>query len=612
MSFAQRPFSYGSRLTCKYCLSLSVDRVIIFIAVTWLLGSLCSKVGLPSLVGEICTGFLLGPPLADFVPYPEAMVLMGNIGLIGLLLESGINIDVAQLKETGARAAIMAVIGTTLPLLVGLGLGLWSGEDVQSSISIGASFAPSSFGVAAGALTAGEIINTPIGQMIVASSVVDDVLGLILLAIVEVFTYPSPRAIDFIIPFISSFGYLIVLGYSAISWMPHVIEKHILPLFAVKYREFVAFALMFFLLIAYMPLLHYSRASSLTGAFLAGLTFSQINSIHISFVNKGRHLLNWLLRIFFAATIGFQVPVTSFNDPYVLKWGGKFSKWLVILRCVSAATSWHLLTYLSVYSVLAILVKMPLGFFVPHYQKEIPDDFPYNPYWRDFWITALSVTCRGEFNFIIASFALGAGLISEDIYAAVVFAVLIACIIGPLLLSRVIQHYNALSKAYLTGDHPIHRIGNTNDGYRPLFMSIQARTPVHWGLQDTFKKALEKAGLVIIDHRSFHTLGKDAVDITELFVQDTKVNVRISQCFADAEVAINSFRSVEEAMAVLKSGTGSVTDTETAAEFIAVANESQEIEDRCDEIREGKFHLIERSVRTCDRTFPLQRIPRLT
>eukprot|EP00544_Gedaniella_sp_CCMP2646_P007134 CAMPEP_0202484456 /NCGR_PEP_ID=MMETSP1361-20130828/3533_1 /ASSEMBLY_ACC=CAM_ASM_000849 /TAXON_ID=210615 /ORGANISM="Staurosira complex sp., Strain CCMP2646" /LENGTH=887 /DNA_ID=CAMNT_0049113111 /DNA_START=176 /DNA_END=2839 /DNA_ORIENTATION=- len=610
----------------------AVYRTIIFIAVAWTLGTLCSKVGLPSLVGEIVTGFLLGPPLADFVPYPEAMVLIGNIGLIGLMLESGINIDVAQLKESGKRAAIMAFVGSVLPLAVGIGLGLWSGENIQSSVSIGASFAPSSFGVAAGALTSGEIINTPVGQMIVASSVVDDVLGLILLAIVEVFTYPDPRVIDYIIPFISSFGFLIVLGYSAVTWMPRIIEKRIMPLFSDKYREFAIFALMFFLLIAYMPLMHYSRASSLTGAFLAGLTFSQINSIHISFVNKGRHLLNWLLRIFFSATIGFQVPVTSFGDPYVLKWGGKF--------------------------ILAILIKMPLGSFVPRYKHVIADDFPYDPYWRDFWFVALSVACRGEFNFIIASFALGSGLINAKIYAAMVFAILIACVIGPVILTKVIRHYNNLSKAYLTGDHPIHRIGNTCDGYRPLFLTIQARTKVQVGLQDTFERVLAKAGLIVIDHRSFHTLGMDAVDITELFVQDTKVKVRVAQCFdvvngtpvpsfrsatevydaalKSAKVAkgnetpVHSFRSATEAYdaalksakltkenetpvpsfrsateaydAALKSATlakekGSTTASTTAEEFltdnIVDSNACQVIEDRCNEIRQALIETLE-------------------
>ena len=229
---------------------------------------------------------------------------------------------------------------------------------------------------------------------------------------------------------------------------------------------------------------------------------------------------------------------------------------------------------------------MPLGAFVPHYQREIPDDFPYNPYWRDVWITALSVTCRGEFNFIIASFALGAGLIDTNLYAAIVFAVLLACVIGPLLLSRVILHYNDLSKAYLTSNHPIHRIGNTCDGYRPLFLSIQARTPVHWGLQDDFKKALENAGLIIIDHRSWHTLGMNSVDITELFVQDTKVKVRIAQCFADLESGWNIEKEVTGDKV---EGAESVKDSKTDGDISECSldtNECQEIEARCNDIRE--------------------------
>jgi Kef-type K+ transport system membrane component KefB len=83
---------------------------------------------------------------------------------------------------------------------------------------------------------------------------------------------------------------------------------------------------MILLLLVYLPLLNYSRASYLTGTFLAGLTFSQINSVHAAFAQHGRGILDWLLRIFFAATIGFQVPITRFQDGYVLKWGAKFCK----------------------------------------------------------------------------------------------------------------------------------------------------------------------------------------------------------------------------------------------------------------------------------------------
>lgn len=109
---------------------------------------------MPALVGEIFVGFLLGPPLADFVPYPKALVLVGEIGLIMLLLEAGVELDVAQLRETGLRALAIGCTGTCLPLLVGMGLGMASGNasSVKSALAVGASFSPTSLGVAASAL----------------------------------------------------------------------------------------------------------------------------------------------------------------------------------------------------------------------------------------------------------------------------------------------------------------------------------------------------------------------------------------------------------------------------------------------------------------------------
>jgi Kef-type K+ transport system membrane component KefB len=106
-----------------------------------------------------------------------------------------------------------------------------------------------------------------------------------------------------------------------ITVFPRVIEKHILPLVSEQKRDQLAMVLMLALTICYMLALNYSGASYLTGVFLAGLTFSQLHMVHASFVKHGRPMLNWLLRIFFAATIGFQVPITSFSNPYVLTWG---------------------------------------------------------------------------------------------------------------------------------------------------------------------------------------------------------------------------------------------------------------------------------------------------
>lgn len=260
------------------------------------------------------------------------MVLIGEIGLIGLLLEAGIEMDVAQLKETGVRSFGMACTGAILPIAIGIGLATASGADIRAAIALGACFAPTSLGVASNALNAGNVANTPVGQLIVSTCVIDDVIGLVLLSMLEVIVRPDAQIFEYFIPIISSFGYLVVLGYSGLTWMPRLFEHKFLPLFPEHARDTVAFGCMFLLLMGYLPLLFYSRSSYLTGAFLAGLTFSQLHSVHVSFSEHTASLMNWLLRIFFAASIGFQVPIKSFGDSYIIQWGFIFCKYCIDRR----------------------------------------------------------------------------------------------------------------------------------------------------------------------------------------------------------------------------------------------------------------------------------------
>ena len=247
-------------------------------------------------------------------------------------------------------------------------------------------------------------------------------------------------------------------------------------------------------------------------------------------------------------------------------------------------------------AVIPVFAKIPLGFLVPHFQKEIPDDFPYNPYHRDIIVTALSMTCRGEFNFIVASYALSQGLFRPEAYSAVIFAVLFGSIVCPLVLSKVLRYYNDKSHEYLEGKHEIKRIGNTCDGYRPLFLAIQARTPVHWNLQEAFERTLAEKGLLIIDHRNWHTLGNSkAVDITELFVQDTKLKVRVKGCFTSSRRSKEDSSLRKYVENVDSVNTMDVEDSRPTAETPESTSieegldEEEEIRTRCEEVKEGAF-----------------------
>jgi len=92
--------------------------------------------------------------------------------------------------------------------------------------------------------------------------------------------------------------------------------------------------------------------------------FSQLPDAHHSFLHNTHQVMEWLLRVFFAATIGFQVPVELFNDTYVIGMG------FLLYACVA--------------------VKFPLGFYVPRFEDSPKDDSIYDPYKRDVLVTGLS------------------------------------------------------------------------------------------------------------------------------------------------------------------------------------------------------------------------------
>ena len=483
------------------------DSILVFLIVATAMGIFTAKLGMPALVGEIVTGFLFGPPLADFVPFPEAMVLVGEIGLIMLLLEAGVELDIAQLKETGTRAVAIGVTGTILPLLVGMGLASTTGAPIKSAMAVGASFSPTSLGVAASALKAGKMIDTPVGQLIVASCVIDDILALILLSMFQVLVMDSPPIIQYFIPILSSLGFLIILGGSAVTWMPKFIEQKILARFNESNRELAMFSLMAVLMMAYLPLLNYTKASYLTGAFLAGCTFSQVEHAHHQFMEKTHQLMTWLLRVFFAASIGFQVPVSQFSDPYVIGWG------FIFYLCVAA--------------------KLPLAFYVPRFEDVKSDG--YNPFLRDRLITGLSMTCRGEFSFIIAAFALGEGLFNAQIYAAIVWAVLLSCISSPFMLLNMIRYFNKKQAEYLASTNP-HKMKSA-DGTIPLYLHIKVKSAATMGLQEQFRTILNELGLEIVERRTNRQgRGLDATVQTDLFVQDTTITTKVQKIKAQRKI----------------------------------------------------------------------------
>ena len=120
-------------------------------------------------------------------------------------------------------------------------------------------------------------------------------------------------------------------------------------------------------------------------------------------------------------------------------------------------------------------------FYVPKFEDR-KKGATYDPFLRDRIVTALAMTCRGEFSFIIAAFALGEGLFTAQMYAAIVFAVLLSCITSPFMLLNIIKYFNKKQQAYLAETNPI-KLGK-GSGTIPLFLHVKAKAQAFGGMQE--------------------------------------------------------------------------------------------------------------------------------
>lgn len=281
----------------------------------------CSRI-VPSLVGQIAVGVALGPAVADFVPVPEAWVLLGNIGLVLLICEAGLDMNLEILRKIGIRGIVMAVIGSILPIGFAMIISRFVlGDSGSTAIAVGCSFGPTSAGIAMNVLGQCGVLSEPVGQLIVAAAIVDDILALVVLSVLRSLTAEGDvDVVQVIIPILSAFLWLGIGGAAALFVAPQAVQSsynlwlrhkpsRLLSICGLEANkdtkeESVTFALVLLLLslMCLLPATYYSQASYLLGAFLSGLAFCQQPMLDEGFRRQFKRLVQWLMRIFFVST----------------------------------------------------------------------------------------------------------------------------------------------------------------------------------------------------------------------------------------------------------------------------------------------------------------------
>ena len=191
-------------------------------------------------------------------------------------------------------------------------------------------------------LRQGKIVNTPVGQLIVSAAVIDDMIALIILSQLGALAGDASVA-AIVVPIVSALGFLIGGGAIAIFVLPPFLDRYFFGRIKKENHGSAGLALMFLILFAMMPATYYAKSSFLMGAFLSGLVFCRNHDVHVRFVSQFKRILQWLMRIFFAASIGFQVPIKDFGDGKVIGYGLLFT--------------------------LALTGKLAVGFLVPNFNN---------------------------------------------------------------------------------------------------------------------------------------------------------------------------------------------------------------------------------------------------
>lgn len=302
-------------------------QILIFLVLARSLGEIAVRIGQPAAVGEILAGVLIAasiPFIVTIAPQAAAMsestpiAVLAAVGMFFLILQAGVEMDAQELKEVKTDALIVAIGGVILPLLTGLVFGLWflpeSAHLEAQALLLGVTMAITAIPATARILEELNITHTRLGRTIIAAALIDDVIGIVLLAIliaiIQHGTVPSIIELIWLIFKVAIFfGVTAFIGTHVYEWISRAMKE--MQAAALEFSALIGTALLYGILAELLGL-HW-----IMGAFMAGLYFDQ-NRVGVTVYQElsmvFEILVRGLLAPLFFLTIGLQVDIAVIFD----------------------------------------------------------------------------------------------------------------------------------------------------------------------------------------------------------------------------------------------------------------------------------------------------------
>ncbi len=163
--------------------------LLIILITARLFAEIAVHLGAPAVIGELAAGILLGPSLLGWIEPNETIRYLAEIGILLLLFEVGLDTDIRKLLNTGRSSALVALVGFILPFVLGFLIAeLLFGLPTLVSLFVGGALTATSIGITMRVLIDLGQRSSREGQIVLGAAVLDDVLGVVLLALLYEFS----------------------------------------------------------------------------------------------------------------------------------------------------------------------------------------------------------------------------------------------------------------------------------------------------------------------------------------------------------------------------------------------------------------------------------------
>ncbi len=412
-----------------------------FLAIALLLliakiSSLITKMGQPAVLGELVAGLIIGNVVLfgiDFfepMKHNEILLFLAELGVVILLFQIGLESNIHEMKKVGTNAFLVAIIGVVAPFVLGtyfVGPVLMPGLSDVTYLFLGAALTATSVGITARVFKDLGKLQTKEAQTILGAAVIDDVLGLIILAVVSaIATVGVVSGLEVAIIILKA---ILFLGGSI------VIGQKLAPVFSEFFSKIhtgvaMKFTLAISLCLIFAYLAYLIGLAPIIGAFAIGLI---LDAVHFKFFKNPQIVDDIRSAVKGKQSDNVEKILDKHSEKHVEDLIEPLSNFVVPLFFVLTGMNVDL-TALMDLDVLILAVAISLVAILGKVVAGIAAAKGCNK-----WLVGMGMVPRGEVGLIFASIGRGLGVLNAEQFSVVVVMVILTTLVAPPLLAMLLK-----------------------------------------------------------------------------------------------------------------------------------------------------------------------------